>query len=210
VERPGDGRLREAVGSSCSNTEGAIPSLQRSALLIAVAAVAAIAGCGGSGSPATSSAPDSAPATSGRHESKAEIRRYAERAEAICKHGIQKTRALTKRLPRVASSSTSFGDTIVIGLVKPGIRILAGEAAKLRNLQSAPASHDLYVYLGLFDPIVELGEQLQVVAEAGETRRAHEIELLIASLGDEQSTAARRFGFHSCAIGFTSALGGVQ
>jgi hypothetical protein len=117
---------------------------------------------------------------------------------------------LAKRLPRVVSRSTSSGDTIVIGLVKPGIRILAGEAAALRNLQPAPASHDLYVYLGLFDPIVELGRQLQVAAEAGETPRAHEIELLVAGLGDEQSAAARRFGFHSCAVGFTSALGGGQ
>jgi hypothetical protein len=117
---------------------------------------------------------------------------------------------VAESLPRITSLAASPSNAIAVALVKPGIRVLSKEAIQLRGIRPVPESNGLYVYLGLFDPIIELGRQLQVVGESGETQQAHEIELLISELEDEQSAAARGFGFRACAIGFTEALGGAQ
>jgi hypothetical protein len=80
----------------------------------------------------------------------------------------------------------------------------------LRAIEPAPGSKDLDVYLGLFDPIVELSRQLLLAGEANDGSRSHELELMIADLGHEQSAAGRGFGFGDCTVGFTEALGGAK
>lgn len=116
---------------------------------------------------------------------------------------------LGKKFPTAAAGSGSIGETIATGLVRPGIAILDRKAARLRAIEPTPASDDLRVYLGLYDPIVELSRQLLQPSEANDAARSKELELIIAELGHEQRDAARAIGFKACAMTFTEALGSV-
>jgi|GEM_PF-5314148 len=137
------------------------------------------------------------------------MKRYIARAEPICRRSIVEVHALGEHLAAAAGDAESIGATVASGLVKPGIEILSDKAADLRAIRPAPNAADLNVYLGLFDPIVELSRQLLQAAEANDGSRLHELELIVADLGREQSAAARGFGFRDCALGFTDSLGGV-
>jgi hypothetical protein len=194
--------LRETVGRSSRNI------LRLSALLISVViATAAFSGCGdASDSGSTARSPDQSDAVA---EAAGDVKRYIARAEPICRQSIGEIEQLAASFSQVAAGSGSFGGTIANGLVRPGIAILERKAARLRAIQSAPQSADLHAYLGLFDPIVELSRQLLQASEANDASRSHELELMIAGLGHEQSTAGRNFGFKGCAVGFTEALGGT-
>lgn len=156
--------------------------------------------------PATS-APGSASAEARQPASPAERDRYSERAEAICRDGLRETRVLGRGLPKVLASSDSPQKGITNGLVRPGTEILSREATKLRNLEPVPNSRALEVYLGLFEPIVELARQ-RLEAGVGDPEQARKLELMITSLEDEQSAAARQFGLEACAVEFIRALGG--
>jgi hypothetical protein len=116
---------------------------------------------------------------------------------------------LGRKFPAAAGSSGSVGETIATGLVRPGIAILDRRAARLRAIEPTPASEDLRVYLGLYDPIVELSRQLLQPSEANDGGRSKELELIIAALGHEQRDVARTIGFKACATTFTEALGSV-
>jgi hypothetical protein len=128
--------------------------------------------------------------------------------EAICRQSTLETRALRRKLPEAFSRSASPQDAITNGIVKPGIEILSHESTRLRDLGVSPSSSSLKIYLGLFEPIVELARQRLQVGTAGENERAHSLELLIAGLEDEQSAAARRVGLDACSVGFNRALEG--
>lgn len=131
------------------------------------------------------------------------------RAEAVCKLSVRETEALRENLPRVFSNSSSPQEAITNGIVLAGLKIISSESARLRNLDPRPSSPALETFLGLFEPIVELGRQRLQVGREGNAGRAHDLELMIVSLGDEQSAAARRFGLRTCSIDFFSALGGL-
>jgi len=132
-------------------------------------------------------------------------------AEPICRRGNAATHALGEKLPRAVSGSGSLQETVLIGLVRPGIKILSRQASELRNLPAPHASEDLDTYLGLYDPIIELSYQLEsALQDTEDPHRSREIELLISELGNLQTDAARRFGMHACSIDFTGALGGAK
>lgn len=123
---------------------------------------------------------------------------------------MKETRELGQRLSQVVAQSGSVQETIASGLVKPGIAILIREQARLKRLGPPPRSEDLATYLGLFSPIIVLSEQLLAESEAQDTQQSRNLEVMVTNLIDEQTAAAKRFGLRSCAITFTSALGGEQ
>lgn len=164
-------------------------------------------GCGGSSSP---SSPSASSIGQNEHPLPLAVSRthYIERAETICKRGLRETRVVGSELAeRIAEAPTPEAG-IDIGLVKPGIEILDREATSLRSLEPRPRSSDLEVFLGLYDPIIALARERLNAGLADERERAHNIELLVAALSDEQSAVASRFGFRACAVGFTRALRG--
>jgi hypothetical protein len=168
---------------------------------------AILAGCGGSSSAKPKADSASPQAAEARTASETSV--YAERAEGVCKTALRETRELGRILPQKLAQRTS-PDPIAGNLVEPGIAILNRESSRLRDVGSPPPSRPLRIFLGLFDPIVELARQRVAVGAAGERSRAREIELLIADLVDEQSAAAQRFGFRACSIGFYHALRGAE
>jgi hypothetical protein len=180
----------------------------RAALLLALCATALFTGCGSSGESAPETAVRSVDTAPDRSASAVDKGRYVARAEAICRRALRETRALGRNLSGVLSNAPSPQQGITSGLVRPGTEILSREAAELRDLRPQPDSRLLEIYLGLFDPIVELGRQRLLAGTADEPDRAHDLELMIASLGNEQSVAAHRFGLQACGVPFTRALGG--
>lgn len=177
------------------------------AAAICLSVTALFVGCGGSGSEDASTT--SAKQHEGSRGSHASRAHYLKQAEAICAHGVRETRLVSAKLPsRIAQAPTPEA-AIDTGLVKPGIEILDREAVNLRSLQPRPKSAQLEIFLGLYDPIIALARERLKAGLASERERARSLELLIASLSDEQSAAARRFGFRTCAVGFTSALRGA-
>lgn len=134
--------------------------------------------------------------------------RYFKQAEAICAQGIRETRLVGAKLPARIGQAPTPEAGVDTGLVKPGIAILDREATSLRRLEPRPGSSQLEIFLGLYDPIIALARERLRAGLAHERQRARSLELLIASLGDEQSAAARAFGFRACAVGFTRALRG--
>jgi hypothetical protein len=110
----------------------------------------------------------------------------------------------------VTDAPQTAGEVVVNGLIKPGISILSEKAARLRAIEPAPDSPDLEVYVGFYNPIIELSRQLLQATEANDGARSRALELMIADLGDEQADAGRAFGFGSCAVTFTEALGGEK
>lgn len=181
------------------------------ALLIVGTAAAALIGCGGSDSSTSSgSAADSARADSQRLSPPSVDRsQYVDRAEAVCRRSIREARDIGEALPEAVSGASSPQVGITTYLVKPGIEILSREAERLRGLGSAPPSSELEIYLGLFEPIVELSRQRLQAGLAREADRGSDIEKLVAELANEQSAAARAYGLDACSIKFTRALLGA-
>lgn len=177
-------------------------------LIALVGLVSVPAGCGNSEVPSPSTT-DTTSREAQRPASSADRARYVERAEAICRKALGETHALGHELSKVLSNADSPQKGITNGLVRPGTEILSHEAAELRSLKPTPNSRALETYLGLFEPIVELARQRLEAGDAEELEQARTLELMIATLEDEQSAAARQFGFHACGVGFTRALGGL-
>jgi hypothetical protein len=174
----------------------------------AVVVVVVLAGCGSTDGPGSATTTDSVGAHAHPPATAIDRGRYVGRAEAICRNGLRETRALGRDLPEILASSSSPQEGITSHLVKPGTGILSREAAKLRHLRPVPNSRELEIYLGLFEPIVELAHQRLEAGTAGELEQARSLELTITSLEDEQSAAAHDFGLNACSVEFTRALGG--
>ena len=159
-------------------------------------ALIAFSGCGGGGDTSTTSivtAPNGL-----------EKQRYISRADAICRKGLSEATALGRGFTYHGGDALSV---ITEGLVKPGIPILERFATRLRALQPRPVDSNLQAYLGLFDPGEVLLRQRLHAGEKGDLNQAHNLELLLVSIGDEQRELGRRFGFHECDVDFLSVLG---
>lgn len=152
-------------------------------------------GCGGGGS-------DSGGST---RAGAAERARYVRTADPICKRTIEAIQRLNLA-PSTGPHANILTPTTE-GLVRPGIPILAREAARLRALQPRPNDVDLRTYLGIFDPILVLAEQRLRAGEKPDTAEATRLENLIVGLENDQARAAHRFGFQYCGTGFFAAFG---
>jgi hypothetical protein len=172
--------------------------------MLTVLMAAAVTGCGSSGVDSTASSSTSAGEV--QSESAAEHSRYVGAAESICRHALDEVHAvgaaLATNLAKAATPEAGLTDS----LVKPGIKIIARQAARLRALRPRPDSVALETYLGMFDPILALAYQRLEAGDAQDPAQSHEVELLIAALATEQSSAARAFGLRKCSVGFTEAL----
>jgi len=131
----------------------------------------------------------------------------AARAEAICKRSVSEINLLGQRLADALAENPG-GDAIGSDLVAPGIRILDRESSRLGGLQAESDSPHFDLFVGLFDPMIELAEQRLEAGRAAEPERGQTLERLIAGLSDEQVAIARHLGLDACSVGFTAALGG--
>lgn len=173
--------------------------------LSAISAVIFLCSCGGGTSSDTSRSPaESGKQGTGKAADTVASDTFARQAEGVCRRSLAATRALGRKLPQILSGSSFPQEAVTSGLVRPGVAILSDEAGRLRAL-GTPESQALQTYVGLFEPIVELGLQRLDVG-VGEIERVHSLERLIAGLENEQSAIARRSGLKACAVSFNRAL----
>jgi hypothetical protein len=130
----------------------------------------------------------------------------AARSEAICKDAQRKIKKLGRGLAQRISGASGL-DSIGEALVAPGIRILTRESSRLARLEEPSNPPRWQTYTGLFNPIIELSQQRLDAGRAGELSRAHDLELLIATLTEKQAAVARELGLSACGVDFTQALG---
>lgn len=169
--------------------------------LTAISAVILLCSCGGGASRPPA---ETGKQSTGKAADAIASDAFAKHAEGVCRRSLAATRVLGRRLPRILSGSSFPQEAVTSGLVKPGVAILSNEAARMRAL-GTPESRALQTYVGLFEPIVELGLQRLDVG-VGEIDRVHSLERLIAGLENDQSAIARRSGLKACAISFNRAL----
>lgn len=179
--------------------------LRLAVFLAAISVTIFLCSCGG-GTSGDDSQPrlDDIGKSSGQAPGTVPVAAFSRKAEGVCRRSLAATRALGRRLPQILDGSSFAQEAVTSGLVRPGVAILSTEAARLRAL-GTPESGALQTYVGLFEPIVELGRQRLDVG-AGEIGRMHSLEQLIAGLEDEQSAIARRSGLKACAVSFNRAL----
>jgi hypothetical protein len=158
-----------------------------------------ITGCGDS-----TTAPDHAPHLAEITKLKPE---QASKAEAACRQSVRETTALARRLAQALAEDPGV-DAIGSQLVEPGIDILERESTRLKAIPMASDSSQFSLYVGLFEPMIELAEQRLEAGRSGEPERGQALERLIAGLGDTQVSIAAELGLDACRISFTKALGG--
>lgn len=174
-------------------------------LLVAISAGTFLWSCGGAGGDSSAPTVKTGGQSADRSSLAVADDTFTQQAEDVCRRSLEETHALGRKLPRILADSSFPQEAITSGLVKPGVEILSGEATRLRDL-GTPESRALQTYVGLFEPIVELGRQRLGVG-VGEVERAHSLERLIAGLESEQSVLARRSGLKACGVSFNRALG---
>jgi hypothetical protein len=178
-------------------------------LLVAFGLLAAVAGCGSSSSTSTGGI-TAAKANPGTDAANTPRAAYVTKIRAACRRAVAETGALTARLPKFFAEAPNGNVAITEGIVRQGVRIIEAEARRIRAAGPEPEATPLAVFVGLFDPIIELGHQRLTSGEAEEVERSHQLELLVTSLSDEQAEAAAAAGLKPCSVDFTQALGGTE
>ncbi|HEX2391914.1 MAG TPA: hypothetical protein VHI77_03235 [Solirubrobacterales bacterium] len=170
----------------------ALPAI---ALLIAVLA---LAGCGGSSDAGetTGAAQPTAP------------KRYLAKGDAICRQMLRETRRVGRRFIKqaVEAEETSLFGAETERIVKPGIVVLERIARRFRALSAEAHDQSLAIYVGLYEPLIQLGELRLAAGEAGDLNEAKNLEAQMEEVGSEQRLAARLAGLHACEIDFLHAL----
>lgn len=167
---------------------------------VAVLLLVLLAGCGGGEDTVTSEGL--------RPADKA----YAAKANAICARAVGQTRRIGKELAR-AEITPATPDLLAVTterLVRPGIRIRAEMAARLRALPLPDEGREtVQAYLDLFDPLEELARLRLQAGIDRDLEEALRLENLMQEMGEEQQAAARLAGLEVCATNFVlAAFGG--
>jgi hypothetical protein len=168
-------------------------------LVPAVAAVLLLGGCGGGEDATTAEGPRPVDAA------------YAAKANAICAKAVAETRRIGRDFARAAIDPTTPNLLVVTTerLVKPGIRIRAEMAARLRALPPPDRGEETaQAYLDLFDPLEELARLRLRAGTEGDLEEAQRLEGLMQEMGEEQEAAARLAGLETCATNFVLAAFG--
>jgi hypothetical protein len=137
------------------------------------------------------------------------VRAYVAQANAICRDALAETHAMGQRLERSRPTGGALALTTE-GLVRPGIRIRERMADRMRKLSVPAEERALFTaYVELFDPLDSIARERLRAGETGQDARAHDLEDLLVSLGDEQKAAASQAGLTACTKDFfVAALGG--
>jgi hypothetical protein len=169
---------------------GLLRARGRGVLALALAALA-LGGCGGASESTSPDFSTGASAVSGAHVA---------RANRICAEMIADARRIDVRFRRAPHAGIDLLTLTTERLVKPAIPLLEASSARLRALEVANVNFESYV--ALFDPIVSLARDRAGAGEAGDSDRAHILELLLLELGSLQHRLAHKAGLKACDVDF--------
>lgn len=165
----------------------------RQGTLAMTLAVLVLAGCGGDSETASQSLSTGANGGDGA---------YLAKAEQICVGMIADARRMGTRFRQIPHVGVDVLTLTTQRLVRPAIPILEASSRRLRALESKTTSVDFNSYATLFDPIVSLARDRAQAGEAGDSDRAHALELLLLELSALQQGIARKAGLKSCDVDF--------
>jgi hypothetical protein len=167
--------------------------MKRGMIATALAALA-LAGCGGG----SETAPQgfSTEASSGNDSG------YVAKADRICVEMTAAARSMGTRFRQIPRVEVDALTLTTRRLVKPAIPILEASSRRLRALGSRTASVKFDSYTALFDPLVSLARERARAGEAGDSDRAHTLELLLLELSGLQRRIAREAGLETCDVDF--------
>jgi len=131
---------------------------------------------------------------------------YVAKADEICSGMIADSRHMVNRFMETPHPGVDSLTLTTQELVKPAIPILERSARRLRALKQKATSVKFDSYVTLFDPIVSLARDRVRAGEAGDTGRAHTLELLLVELSTLQRSLAREAGLKTCDVDFIEAF----
>lgn len=162
----------------------------------ALMVTAALAGCGGgsTGSPHTATTATGSP-------------NFA-KAERVCEAMLRETRQVGRKF--IPATERRGGSNILAleteFLVKPGLRVLNHAAGRLRAIDAETKNSTFQVYVGLFEPIIQLGELRLQAGRTDNLAEANNLVQQMEDLGEEQRSVAQQAGLKTCSIDFLHAL----
>jgi hypothetical protein len=171
----------------------------RATLAVALfAGLLALPGCGGSS--------DSGEPTQAKVSTAP--RPYVAEADGICREMLRETRQLGRRFVKraVEAGESNFLGAETEHIVKPGLVILRRTASRFRRLSAQSHDPSLAVYVGLYEPLIQLGELRLAAGRVDDLNEAKNLERQMEELGAEQRVAAQLAGLRSCEVDFLQAL----
>ncbi len=134
---------------------------------------------------------------------------YLAKADRVCAAMIADSRRMGDRFRQVPRVGVDALTLTTRHLVKPAIPLLESNARRLRALEPQADSVEYESYVSLFDPIVSLARERALAGEAGESDRAHRLELLSLQLSLLQRSLARDAGLKTCDVDFIQTFSGT-
>lgn len=133
---------------------------------------------------------------------------YIARANQICGMMLRETRQLGRRFIKAvaATDQPSLLALETKALLGPGLGVLDRASKQLRAVSARAQDAALGVYVGLFEPIIQLGELRLHAGRTGNFAESQNLEQQMEQLGEEQRTAARLAGARTCGVNFLHAL----
>ncbi len=164
------------------------------AILAAALIAILLVGCGGDAETTSPSAATATPAGADNAASAAQ-------AEQICAEMVAESRRMGARFRRLGEVNVNALTLTTRELVAPALPILERNAGRLRALQPG-AGVEFGSYVALFDPILSVVRKRVEAGEAGDSTRAHRLELVLIDLSNLQRSLAREAGLETCDVDF--------
>lgn len=151
------------------------------------------AGCGGEADETTQSTTAQKP----------ESRAYVAAADRICAGMIADSRRMAAEFSSYPNDEGLPALTVTTReLVAPALPVLERSGRRLRALQRTSDSVAFGSYVALYDPIVSVVSDRVEAGEAGDSVRAHALELQMLDLSELQRRLAREAGLKTCDVDF--------
>jgi hypothetical protein len=133
---------------------------------------------------------------------------YRPAVNGICRDLLRETRKIGRHF--IQSVQAGGQEDLLAAetqeLVRPGLRVLERTSRRLRAVQARVQNPALGVYVGLFEPIVQLARLRLRAGRAGDLAESKNLERQMEELGAEQRTAARLAGVRVCQVDLLHAL----
>jgi hypothetical protein len=181
-----------------------ISRLPVAAVAALVLTVLALGGCGGGGEETTAAATTQQEATTTAPRPRA----YVAAANGVCRQMLRETRRLGRDFIAEVAASPEHDllGSMTEGLISPGVTVLSRIAARLRAVEAKYPDPALSVYVGLYEPLLQLARLRLSAGEAEDFGEAKNLETQMEQIGTEQRLAARRAGLRDCGVDFLHAL----
>lgn len=178
------------------------------ATVLVILLLGLLAACGGSSGSSSSVAQSTAGGAETIGRADAGPADYVAPANSVCRKMLRQakqlgsefaTRFSRTRNPNLAAAAPRL-------LFKPGVAVIERSAARMRAVEAQHSDPRFAIYVGLYDPLVQLSRLMLSAAEEGDIAETRNLQVQMEGIGAEQRTAARLAGIRDCQVDFLHAL----